>query len=705
MRGDLAFTCSRCERSLERYAVGRDSGVPVCKSCYLKDFTVPEAIRKIDAIASAVMPIEPHLPRTVVVAAIEASVSSIHGLSTLARQVTSDPELLHGSALATKSLYVFIDHLIEAGATHVSRPRCAGCERERPLRNSRCLSCAPSKLPCSRCGRPRKVHSRTTEREPVCKTCHYRDPANWLECSSCGERGRINARAEDGGAICMRCYRQPSGVCDECGQQRPITSRNSGQALCSTCYVRVGPKRPCGRCGRVRRIAKKATEDHPELCHACWWEPIATCSRCGNEGMCNGIKKGVPLCLRCRLDDKITAALTGPDGSMVEALAPVRDAVLAVDNPRSGHVWMGRSPAVEVLTKIASGELALSHDALDELRQTAAIIHLRDLLISIGLLPTRDPLIARIEGAITRNAAKLSEENSQFLRSFGRWSVMRKARRKADLGRLTVSGAKVAVTEILEATRFLARLEGEDRPLSDVTQADVDAWLSSGAKARYKIRGFLSWALRRKLCDELVVPVLGAHETPNGVVDHEARWALAHRLLHDQTIDVGDRVAGALVVLYAQRLSNIARLTRSDVVERDGEVFIRLGHEEVLMPGPLGSLLRGLPWRRQIGIAGKLHHTEWLFPGRQAGRHQHPEYLRVRLRRLGINCRVQRRAALLQLASEVPASVLADMLNIAPSTAAKWVEWAGGNWTSYVADRVRYPNGEEVSGLAEGGSA
>ncbi len=689
MTADLSFTCSRCGRRLERYGVGRDTGAPICKSCYLKDFTVPEAIAKIDAITTVVMTIEPGLRRKAIVDAIEASVATIHGLSTLARQVTSDPQLLHGSPLATKCVFRLIDHLIEAGARNISRPRCGTCGRERPLTNSRCHSCAPARVPCSRCGRRRKVHSRTEERKPVCKTCHYRDPANWQVCSSCGNRGRINARAEDGGAICLACYRQPSRTCDECGRQRPIASRNYGRALCSTCYARVGPKRPCGRCGRVRRIAKKASADQPELCHACWWEPIAVCIRCGNEGMCNGIKKGTPLCLRCRLDDRITAALTGPDGRIAEFLAPVRKAVLAVDNPRSGHVWMGRSPSVDVLTRIASGELALSHEALDRLRQTASIVHLRALLMSLGLLPPRDLLIAKIERAVSRKAAELSEENSKVLRSFATWSVMRKARRKADLGRLTVNGAKNAVTEIHEAARFLSWLECEGKSLSDTTQADVDAWLSSGAKARYRIRGLLSWALRRRLCSELDVAVLGAHETPTGLVDHEGRWALARRLLHDDTIDPADRVAGGLVVIYAQRLSNIARLTRSDVVERDNEIFLCIGKEHVVMPEPLGALLRDLPWRRQIGIAGKLHATEWLFPGRQAGRHQHPDYLRARLSALGIDCRAQRRAALLQLASEVPASVLADMLNLAPSTAAKWVEWAGGNWANYAADRVR----------------
>lgn len=125
MRRELSFTCSRCGRSRDRYAVGRDTGAPVCKSCYVRDFTVPEATRKIDAITNAVMAIEPHLARAAVVGAIEISASTINGLSTLARQVTRDPALLHGSALATKSVFKLIDHLIEAGATQILLPRCA----------------------------------------------------------------------------------------------------------------------------------------------------------------------------------------------------------------------------------------------------------------------------------------------------------------------------------------------------------------------------------------------------------------------------------------------------------------------------------------------------------------------------------------------------------------------------------------------------
>jgi hypothetical protein len=42
---------------------------------------------------------------------------------------------------------------------------------------------------------------------------------------------------------------------------------------------------------------------------------------------------------------------------------------------------------------------------------------------------------------------------------------------------------------------------------------------------------------------------------------------------------------------------------------------------------------------------------------------------------------------ILQLASEVPPAVLADIVDLSPSTAMKWVEWAGGNWIDYVTLR------------------
>jgi hypothetical protein len=41
------------------------------------------------------------------------------------------------------------------------------------------------------------------------------------------------------------------------------------------------------------------------------------------------------------------------------------------------------------------------------------------------------------------------------------------------------------------------------------------------------------------------------------------------------------------------------------------------------------------------------------------------------------------------LAAQVPAAVLADLLNLAPTTAVRWVRHAGGDWSHYPAELGR----------------
>ena len=50
-----------------------------------------------------------------------------------------------------------------------------------------------------------------------------------------------------------------------------------------------------------------------------------------------------------------------------------------------------------------------------------------------------------------------------------------------------------------------------------------------------------------------------------------------------------------------------------------------------------------------------------------------------------------RRTALLQLGAAVPPAVLAQTLNLHPNTAVRWAKAAGGDWTSYAANRALGP--------------
>jgi hypothetical protein len=69
----------------------------------------------------------------------------------------------------------------------------------------------------------------------------------------------------------------------------------------------------------------------------------------------------------------------------------------------------------------------------------------------------------------------------------------------------------------------------------------------------------------------------------------------------------------------------------------------------------------------------------WLVPGHLPGRPITPARLGERLRALGIRTLPGRRATLLQLAAEVPAAVLAELLHLTPATATRWTRDAGSD--------------------------
>jgi len=74
------------------------------------------------------------------------------------------------------------------------------------------------------------------------------------------------------------------------------------------------------------------------------------------------------------------------------------------------------------------------------------------------------------------------------------------------------------------------------------------------------------------------------------------------------------------------------------------------------------------------------------------GRPITPSQLGERLRALGVRAMPGRRAALIDLAAQLPAAVLADCLNLSPGTAVRWMHQAGANWNRYAADLARSRN-------------
>ncbi|MFB6784829.1 hypothetical protein ACFCX0_48290 [Streptomyces sp. NPDC056352] len=141
------------------------------------------------------------------------------------------------------------------------------------------------------------------------------------------------------------------------------------------------------------------------------------------------------------------------------------------------------------------------------------------------------------------------------------------------------------------------------------------------------------------------------------------------------------------LLLYAQWPAAISRLTIDHIEETDGAVRIRLGAVPVELPAPIADLaLQQVAVRRSHAVLAQTD-SPWPFPGGQPGRPISAWAMGERLRKLGIRLSETRSTALFQLATELPAAVLARTLGI--TVAVKWQRAAAGDWATYAAEVSR----------------
>ena len=117
---------------------------------------------------------------------------------------------------------------------------------------------------------------------------------------------------------------------------------------------------------------------------------------------------------------------------------------------------------------------------------------------------------------------------------------------------------------------------------------------------------------------------------------------------------------------------------------------ITIDQHPVLLPPRLAELLHAAAQAQSPSALGRsLPRTGWLFPGSKIpGRHMAPSTLSRRLLHRGIEARSTRNTALLALAADLPAPVLADLLGLHVSTASRWATYARRDWSAYLAARA-----------------
>jgi hypothetical protein len=298
--------------------------------------------------------------------------------------------------------------------------------------------------------------------------------------------------------------------------------------------------------------------------------------------------------------------------------------------------------------------------------------------------------MARLEYWIARViAARPDPGERKLLHHYATWHVVRRLRGRLAGADTTRGQSAAARSNIRAAIVLLDWLSARGLTLATARQGDLEAWLASPEATHRDAAGnFIRWARRQKLTRLDFAAVRWAG--PTGVIDTETRWEQARWLLHDDTVSPEDRVAGLLVLLYAQTASRIVRLTLDHVHASDSEVRLKLGREPILLPGPLDGLVRQVTAARKghaaIGDPGTSH---WLFPGGRPGRALSAFRMTERLNHLGIRTGQSRSAALFQLATDLPAGVLAKMLGIHIAVAVAWQRASSGDWAAYAAEISR----------------
>lgn len=681
-------------------------------------------------ITDIVKQADPALPTSTVADTVARVAAAPVSLARLSRYLAEHPEALTaGHSRPPKVVGALIAALVDAGSEVLAVPRCADCDRPVELFHTRgpdericaacwkrqhvaeCIDCGRVRPvakrtsgggarcamcrkraaleECGDCGRLKQVAGRRDDGSARCSGCIRRDDATWEKCRGCGRTRPVNARAADGGALCPTCYEQPPDHCSGCGERAVIVSRLDDRSVCARCYRH--PRRECGGCARVRRIAVLGRNGQPDLCPTCHQAPLLTCGVCGAHDRCRTTTADrSPICFRCQLARRLDEVLANPAGRTRAALLPLREAILSVDNPRTALGWLDRSPAITVLTAMATGEQPLAHATLDAAAgprrgRAFAIEHLRQLMVTSGALPARNRHVARVELALEELIDAADREGRRPLRTYATWRLLNRLRRTSGAGQPTGAAAHRVRDQTAEAARFLAWLRIRDIAMSEVSQHDLDTWLAQRPAARRHLPGFLRWAHERRLMPGLEISRPTASD-PTSFVADDQRWQLARQALTDDALEPRDRVAAALLLLYGHPAARIARLTRTDVHTNGELVELRLGRDRIVLPSPLDDLIKRLPEELPVGMAGHLAAEDrWLFPGRRPGQPMDPVTLGNRLRKLGIEPRAARNTALLQLGAELPSIVLADLLGIHINTAERWIAAAGARWVTYAA--------------------
>lgn len=215
-----------------------------------------------------------------------------------------------------------------------------------------------------------------------------------------------------------------------------------------------------------------------------------------------------------------------------------------------------------------------------------------------------------------------------------------------------------------------------------------------GEREDTPVGGVLAFSLGRRAMRTFMAP-----EQPLSGAD---RWHQLRRCIRDPQLRPRLRVAGALVSLYGATdpVSRIVAMRTRQIEEYSTGVYLAIGEHRTLLPPALADLvIRLRDAAPPASIFGPSQHTSRLALPRPRSRPASRRQLLVRQLNAGIRTRIARNGALISLAADVPAPILADLLGLHINTAVRWVRRSDetGPATSRRAQKRRLPIASQLA--------
>lgn len=454
--------------------------------------------------------------------------------------------------------------------------------------------------------------------------------------------------------------------------------------VCGRCYYRAMQCRgACPACG-VERLLPGLDADRVPICRDCAGIPRDFhCTRCGEEA--DRGRRG--LCHRCCLQDDLATLLDDGTGQIAPPLRPLVDALVTQDRPVSARLW-ARFPHVKTLLRgLADGSLPLDHETFDNFTPRHAAEHTRELLVTIGVLAERNRAEAEFLRWLEWKTPQIANpEDQQLVRRFATWHHLRRLRELDARGAVAPTTVARARADVRAGADFLAWLRERGRSPMTCTQGHVDEWLATGTGTRRSAATFVHWAVRTRVMASVDFPWIRSAKLDS--IGQSERLHFLRRIAEDGSIRLETRILGLLVLLFAQPVTRISRMSIDDIEITDKEVTVRLtGGEAVPVPHPFDQLFRNyLPQRRHTTTA-RNNRTRWLFPGAVPGQPLTIATLHKGLWDSGIPIRRGRNSALRDLVLEMPPALVAKALGYSSLATELHAAQAGRPWAGYAPIR------------------